>query len=521
MDDWKPFRQRERGMSQNYAERVPLLSDAKTLCSCRLSESPVLGGPEEVRICPYCGRRAISQDSAYFAGVRSKFMDPESTKADGYTHVTKQSSIVTIFAIWNTMMGTSLLAMPWGIERAGLAMGPALTLGMGALCLYTAYCNIRAHRTHGGPTGDIAELTRTLLGPQAEVVAKVFSLIVLLGANIVYWILMSNFLYHSINYVVGITEDTVYDTTMNFSASHAAVFCPRDAPLSGNSSTVSDTYKAIWNIDTTVPIFLSLLIGPLLNFKSPTFFTKFNSFGTLSVMYLILFVLVKSGIWGINLDTEDSTSLHYSPLVKDSFPATSGMLALSFFIHNIIITVMRSNSNQKNNGRDLSIAYFLVTATYMTIGVVFYVTFPLAKSCIQDNILNNFASWDVMTVVARVFLLFQLVTVFPLISYMLRVQTMIALTGESYPSRIHVVAFNFIVVAICILFAVFLPRIGTIIRFTGAISGLVHVFALPCILRLATLYRNDKAGTLSWLLHSAITLYGGAVLLGQFFVTDS
>merc|ERR1719239_1813091 len=35
----------------------------------------------------------------------------------------KQSSIVTIFAIWNTMMGTSLLSMPWALEQAGLVMG--------------------------------------------------------------------------------------------------------------------------------------------------------------------------------------------------------------------------------------------------------------------------------------------------------------------------------------------------------------------------------------------------------------
>lgn len=41
------------------------------------------------------------------------------------------------------------------------------------------------------------------MGGQAEIVAEVFSLIVLLGANIVYWILMSNFLYYSVNYAFG------------------------------------------------------------------------------------------------------------------------------------------------------------------------------------------------------------------------------------------------------------------------------------------------------------------------------
>lgn len=35
-------------------------------------------------------------------------------------------------------------------------------------------------------------------------------------------------------------------------------------------------------------------------------------------------------------------------------------------------------------GRDLSIAYVLVTLTYAVIGSVFYISFPLAKSCIED-----------------------------------------------------------------------------------------------------------------------------------------
>ena len=35
----------------------------------------------------------------------------------------KQKSIITIFAIWNTMMGTSMLAMSYGFNQAGFATG--------------------------------------------------------------------------------------------------------------------------------------------------------------------------------------------------------------------------------------------------------------------------------------------------------------------------------------------------------------------------------------------------------------
>jgi len=51
--------------------------------------------------------------------------------------------------------------------------------------------------------GEVAELATMLLGQWAGYIAKMFSVMVLLGAVIVYWILMSNFLYHSVDYVYG------------------------------------------------------------------------------------------------------------------------------------------------------------------------------------------------------------------------------------------------------------------------------------------------------------------------------
>lgn len=136
------------------------------------------------------------------------------------------------------------------------------------------------------------------------------------------------------------------------------------------------TLGPIWDLYSTVPLFLGLLIFPFLNFNSPTFFTKFNSLGkltisvssviaincrqivtrhyenfiypagTASVMYLIVFVLVKSASWGINMD---ETEWEISWKLKSSFPALSGTLAMSFFIHNIIITIMQSNRDQNKN----------------------------------------------------------------------------------------------------------------------------------------------------------------------------
>lgn len=50
---------------------------------------------------------------------------------------------------------------------------------------------------------EVSDLCRMLLGRWAEVVAQIFSVVVMLGANIVYWVLMTNFLYYSVNYFRG------------------------------------------------------------------------------------------------------------------------------------------------------------------------------------------------------------------------------------------------------------------------------------------------------------------------------
>jgi hypothetical protein len=68
--------------------------------------------------------------------------------------------------------------------------------------------------------------------------------------------------------------------------------------------------------------------------------------GTIAIIYLVLFVLIKSASWGINMDKAAWDDIW---ILRPTFPVLSGMLSLSFFIHNIIITIMQSNRNQKKN----------------------------------------------------------------------------------------------------------------------------------------------------------------------------
>nr|XP_023019449.1 sodium-coupled neutral amino acid transporter 9-like [Leptinotarsa decemlineata] len=374
-----------------------------------------------------------------------------------------------------------------------------------------------------GANFDVADLCRLLIGQWAVIVSKIFSLVVLIGGDLVYWILMSNFMYNLVYFLHGSLAG------LGDEQNEENVLCYKNVLLSLNSSVytqdvpLQDTliFDKIWSLYRTVPVFLAVLIFPLLNFKSPTFFTKFNSLGTISVAYLLIFVLVKSIIWGIhipNWPTEFD--------IKPTFCILSGMLSMSYFIHSIVISIMRHNKHQENNGRDLTIAFFLVFFTYVFIGGVFFSTFPLAKNCIEDNLLNNFPKWDMMSIIARVLLFFQLFTVFPLITFMLRADILscidMVFKNKDFGkfSYLKTIIINCVIVFTCIMFACFLPRIGTLIRFTGALSGMVYIFLMPGLLNIASLKKEGALTTMKLVLNVALIGLGVLNLSSQFFMSE-
>ncbi|XP_033637139.1 sodium-coupled neutral amino acid transporter 9-like isoform X2 [Asterias rubens] len=434
----------------------------------------------------------------------------------------KQGSIITVFSIWNTMMGTSLLSMPWAIQQAGFVMGLVLLIGMAGLTLYTCYRVVQSvdKLESGGKLVEFSDVCRAYLGRWGEYTAIFFSLSALMGAMIVYWVLMSNFMYSSVSFIYGHVAGI--PDAENASALICAIHKNSTDQFHENIMTdltdeTETMFDRVWSKTHTVPLFLCLLILPLVNFKSPTFFTKFNALGTLSVMFLIVFVCVQAAQFGgFHLDFENEESVHYAALYSVHFPAFSGMLSLGFFIHNAISSILRGQREPENNGRDMTIAYILVAATYTFVGALFYATFPLQKDCLADNLLDNFAHGNVLAFTARLFLLFQMVTLFPLLVFIFRIQCLDPLFGHAYPSWKHVLGLNFILMTVAVLFAVFLPQIGTIIRFSGAFCGLAYVFTLPCVVYMLELKQQNK---LTWpiiIIHSCIIGLGVANFAAQF-----
>ncbi|XP_054207727.1 neutral amino acid transporter 9 isoform X9 [Homo sapiens] len=345
----------------------------------------------------------------------------------------KNTSLVTIFMIWNTMMGTSILSIPWGIKQAGFTTGMCVIILMGLLTLYCCYRVVKSRTmmfSLDTTTWEYPDVCRHYFGSFGQWSSLLFSLVSLIGAMIVYWVLMSNFLFN--------------------------------------------TGKFIFN-----------------------FIHHINDTDTI-------------------LSTNNS-----NPEIRFQFPQLTGVLTLAFFIHNCIITLLKNNKKQENNVRDLCIAYMLVTLTYLYIGVLVFASFPsppLSKDCIEQNFLDNFPSSDTLSFIARIFLLFQMMTVYPLLGYLARVQLLGHIFGDIYPSIFHVLILNLIIVGAGVIMACFYPNIGGIIRYSGAACGLAFVFIYPSLIYIISLHQEERLTWPKLIFHVFIIILGVANLIVQFFM---
>ena len=109
---------------------------------------------------------------------------------------------------------------------------------------------------------------------------------------------------------------------------------------------------------------------------------------------------------------------------------------------------------------DLRLGYFLVGLTYTFIGGLFFISYPEKKGCIDQNFINNLETNDLMAVIARFFLFFQLSTVFPLLMFLFRTQSLYVLFKISdYPGLLKVMGLNLCAMAICALIAIVYPQV--------------------------------------------------------------
>jgi sodium-coupled neutral amino acid transporter 9 len=121
-------------------------------------------------------------------------------------------------------------------------------------------------------------------------------------------------------------------------------------------------------------------------------------------------------------------------------------------------------------------------------------------------------------IVTRLMLLLQLITVFPLITYIFRSQFFMIVLKKEVVGYKKIFLLNSVVLFIAICFAIFLPTIGNIIRYVGGLCGAVVVFILPSLTYLVSTKKDGKLSFFNVVLHCTIISLGVANFVAQFFV---
>lgn len=394
---------------------------------------------------------------------------------DGTPPKQKVGSLTTIFSLWNTMIGSSMLAMPWAFQQAGVVGGVSAMVLMASVDCYTAGLFVK-HRKH---YINVLDLTQEYFGVVGKTLAFLASFLVMTAAVMSYAVLMADSLYQAVN---GFRQ------------------------LADPSSLAPDV--GIWSRNACcVGIFV--IIFPLCNLNSPTLFLRLNSLGIVSVLYLIGFVVIQCA--------EQFPPVAAVPMGFEigGTARTAALLSLSFFSHNFVLEIVQNQAVPENNRRDLIIAYISVAICYTLVGL--FGCLAYGGETIEQDFLKQFNSTLAGALVARILLVFQLFTVWPIVVYITRLQTCQYLWQVDHSGIWRVGIINLIICGSATCVSLWYPNIGDVLAYAGASCGLIYVFLLPiCVHLKRTYFAQEVRGTCfypSVFFHTILFLFGVALLV--------
>lgn len=372
------------------------------------------------------------------------------------------------------------MALPWGFAKAGLIGGILMSLTVGLISWYTCWLLLKMKQSHS----DLFDLSQELFGNLGRWISWITSIAFGIGIIISYNIIMTT---------------SLLDTIDGF----------RDY---ANHSPVT-SHMPYWNHYIAASI-IAVFCLILSNFRHYGLLIRFNTWSIILLIYIIVFFLGSSFKQGL-------TAVVKHELFELNFGWFTGVLTASFVLHNAIINIMRNQRRPENNVRDLTIGYALVVTTYIIVGSICFVAYrnsPLILEHggkIPQDFLRMFPRTNVGAIIARFALIIHLLTAYPLLCTILRIQFFGMLWQSQFPGWPHVLFLNFVIVATGTVFAMLWPRLADILRFVGATTGVILIFILPT----ALYYKKIEQSPHRWLQLFAICfllLAGIAMFVSQF-----
>ena len=388
----------------------------------------------------------------------------------------KVNSFITVLSIWNTMLGSSTVALPFYAYYSGIIPTIGLSLIYGLICLYT--CKIYVDFGFNEPDFSItiekyfSKKFGSKIGKIGKNIQILFCALIAFGALLIYFLIMSQNLYPIACLILN-------KTGFNLDASNLE-------PAFGKFSLIY------------LSIILCFALFFLIIKKDLGFLIRLSSFGIYFISLLILFVIY-SGISSLintkfhfgYIKNKEGSNERYLKWFGEKPSLFAGTLSLGFFSHTSILPVLKRNKNQANNIRDLSLGYFFAGLTFSLSGIFGYIGFSGKKFGIdfKDNWFMFFSYDDYFILFLRLLNVFQLISVFPILAYVVRFQLFNFFYGDEYPSKKHVVIYAVTTLILCLLVVYFLYNVlGKFISFIGATTSFILIYTFPPVVKMINYY---------------------------------
>ena len=390
------------------------------------------------------------------------------------------NSLGTVLSIGNSMIGSSIMTLPYNVYKTGII--PAIVLNI-VYCLISFYtCKI--YVDFGFIDSDfsitIEKYFNKVFGKKISKVGKTiqifFCTFMATGGFITYFIIMSQNFYPVICLIlnkIGLdlnSDDLTPDFTRFSSIYLGVALCFILFPLS-----IKKDIGLLVFISSFGCYFISVLIG--------------------YALYTGIYSMINTEFKFDYIKNKDGENIRYLYLFGENPALLAGTLSMGYFCHTAILPILKSNKNQSKNIRDLFLGYLFVSSVYVFCGVIGYVGFSgkQFKAEFKDNWLMFFESDNYLILVFRVLNVFQLITAFPILIYIVRFQIFTFFCGNEYPSRKHVIICTLCQLFLCLIVFYFCYNIlAKLLSIFGACASLILVYTFPPIIKMIDYYLKNK-----------------------------
>lgn len=367
----------------------------------------------------------------------------------------KNSSIKTILTIANTMVGSAIVVFPLIFSTSGLMTSLIVLAFVGVVSCKTCSLEIIHFKMS---ELDFPDAINRILGRKWFIAYTLCSVLLLFLCGVIYFILICNMLYPFMKYVL---------------ESNGVEVAPIDTI---SFSQFSFQYTGI--IMITVCFILFCL-------KDLKIILKMGQYGIFSILIFFVYILIR-GFMNLSEVSLDNVTIFTADVAN-----LCGVFALSFFIHNIIIPIMKNNRNEKNNQRDVILGYGLTGLLYAIIGIFGALSIAgIDLGGRKANTVLDYYTPNIGTAIIEILLFLQLLSVEPILWYVARSQFFnLIYKNDSVPNTYFILS-NVVFAGVCLIIQIMNVDPTLIISLNGAVCGFLLVYIIPIKMHMTCLYSH-------------------------------